>query len=91
MRASAAVLVDLWRLRDAKPAALRGAVWAACAAPDGTTVTVRVGVRQMVDYSAVAVLRQEGAHLGSVIVRCEDPSTIREWVDALNGSDGLGL
>lgn len=56
-------------------------------APHGADVVVQVAAGQFVPSLAVAYLRSEGSHLGSVTVESSDPATVRQWVRALRGEE----
>lgn len=56
-------------------------------APPGADVVVQVADGQFVPSLAVAYLRSEGSHLGSVTVESSDPPTVRRWVLALRGEE----
>ncbi len=82
------VRLDL-RTREAAPladdAALAREVQGLAYGPGGAAVVVQVAAGQHVPGLAVAYLRAEGKHLGSITVESSDPATVRRWVLALRG------
>lgn len=86
------VRLDL-RTRESAPApddaALGRQVQMLAYAPPGADVVVQVAAGQFVPSMAVAFLRAEGGHLGSVTVESSDPPTVRRWVLALRGEEPI--
>lgn len=84
------VRLDL-RAREATPVAddalIGRQVQMLAFAPSGADVVVQVAAGQFVPSLAVAYLRSEGSHLGSVTVESADPPTVRRWVLALRGEE----
>ena len=56
-------------------------------APQGADVTFIVSARQYPPVFAIAYLRDQGAHLRSVVVQSDCPDTISTWWSALRGDD----
>jgi len=56
---------------------------AATVAPAGADVTLIVRPGQFGPAWALAYLIENGKHLGSITVECDDPDTIRRWVTEL--------
>ena len=57
----------------------------AAEAPPGADVVFLVRPRQLTPYWSIVYLREHGAHLGPITVRCSDHATIEVWVAALRG------
>lgn len=75
-------VLDEGRWGDDRPVqrALQEATWA----PPGAEVVFKVKRRQFPPPSGMEWLKSHGQHLGSVTFDCDDPDTIRDWIDRLN-------
>ena len=54
-------------------------------APAGADVTVTVSADQIMPFSALDLLRDQGQHLGELIFESDDPGATRRWVHYLRG------
>lgn len=54
-------------------------------APAGADVTVTVSADQIMPFSALDLLRDQGQHLGEVLIESDDPAIVKQWVQYLRG------
>ena len=84
MRVDGAVAIDL-PLGDEY--AVMRAVQTAVYAPAGADVEFLIEPNQWPPFQGVLYLREHGAHLSRISVKCSDPVTVRRWISALRGED----